>query len=73
MAGRARGLHTITKRQQLHDRQARARSWLSHTVRDHLVINPRDLLFDVLILMEQATEPVASSDAARLTPRALGK
>jgi hypothetical protein len=43
MAGRARGLHTITKRQQLHDRQARARSWLSHTVGDHLVINPRDL------------------------------
>jgi hypothetical protein len=42
-AGRTLGLHTITKRQQLHDRQARARSWLSHSVRDHRVINPRDL------------------------------
>ncbi|OLM03552.1 hypothetical protein Ae406Ps2_3552c [Pseudonocardia sp. Ae406_Ps2] len=30
MAGRARGLQTITKSQQLHDRQARARPRLRH-------------------------------------------
>jgi hypothetical protein len=43
MAGRARGLHTITKRQQLHDRQARARSYLATPARDQGVINSRDL------------------------------
>jgi hypothetical protein len=43
MATRARGLHTITKRQQLHDRQALARSSSATPRCDHDVINPRDL------------------------------
>jgi len=43
MAGRARGLHTITKRQQPRDRQARARSSFATPRCDHDVINPRDL------------------------------
>jgi len=46
MAGRARSLHTITKRRQLHDRQARARSYLATPARNQGVINSRDLLVD---------------------------
>jgi hypothetical protein len=44
MAERARGLQTITKRRQLHDRQARARPLLATPRRDRSVINPRGLL-----------------------------
>src|SRR5215207_5952922 len=39
-----RSLHTSTKRRQLHDRQARARSSFATPRCDHNVINPRDLL-----------------------------